>query len=384
MGIAPALDISPSRPHYPLAMQFMFVAESNRLSAPAVLILLGSAGLYVASRAAVDALARFSGNSGVGRLPSPALLALGHWMPVVALAGLATARGLSHVALGIVFGSSVAALSLAMGLVTYLAPPSSLPASRRAWPFLLTGVMVPLLAGFSGQLTVMHALILLVLGATAWSVWRASAAELSPAAALAAALPALDAGTGSAPVPARSSVPVTLRAIQWLLAVGLALLGAKMTLMGTVGAEVNSRFLTTGLLAATVLSPVVVLPIIASGTDLAHQGRSGDAVAALVGLVMLNLFALLPMVIVFWYLRSAGQISYRAGLTGLWPQVEPITLSIPVWRIDLVMLTIIGFAMIPVAMGRWALGRIESVGLIVGYVAYLVASMLVATLQARI
>jgi Ca2+/Na+ antiporter len=357
-------------------MQFMFVAESNRLSAPWVLILLGSAGLYVASRAAVDALARFNGNPGVGRLPSAGLLALGHWMPIVALAGFATARGLSHVALGVVFGSSVAALSLAMGLVTYLLPPSSLPASRRAWPFVLTGVMVPLLAGFSGQLTWLHALILLVLGRIAWWVWKAAAGERSPAEALAAALPVLDAEAGIAP--AGPAVPVTLRAVQWLLAVALALLGAKMALMGAAGAEANSRFMTTGLLAAAVLSPVIVLPIIASGTDLAHHGRSGEAVSALVGLAMLNLFALLPMVIVFWYVRSAGQVHYQAGLAGLagmWEQLEPIPLPIAVWRIDLVMLTIIGFAMVPVAMGRWALGRLESVGLIIGYVGYLVAEL---------
>jgi Ca2+/Na+ antiporter len=356
-------------------MQFMFVAESNRLSAPAVLILLGSAGLYVASRAAVDALARINGNPGLGRLPSPGLLALGHWMPIVALAGFAAARGLSQVALGVIFGSSVAALSLAMGLVTYLLPPSSLPASRRAWPFVLTGVMVPLLGGFSGQLTWLHALILLVLGAIAWWVWKGAAVELSPAQALAAALPALDAGTAVARTPDRETIPVTLRAIQWLLAVGLALLGAKMALRGAAGAEANSRFMTTGLLAAAVLSPMIVLPMIASGTDLAHHGRSGEAVAALMGLAMLNLFILLPMVIVFWYIRSAGQIGYQAGLVGFWEKLEPIPLPITVWRIDLVMLTIIGFAMVPVAMGRWALGRLESIGLIIGYVGYLVAEL---------
>jgi len=371
-------------------MQFTVAAESNRLSAPAVLVLLGSAALYVASRAAVDALARVNRKSGdvydqwdgaaanrgrIVRLPSPGLLALGHWMPIVALAGFAAARGRSEVALGVTFGSSVAALSLAMGLVTYLAPPRSLPPSRRAWPLILTGVMVPLLGGFSGQLSGMHALILLVLGATALSVWQASASDLSPADALAAALPVIDAGTATATAQAPPAVPVTLRAIQWLLAVALALLGAKMALMGVVAAEANGRFLTAGLLAAVVLSPMAVLPMIASGTDLAHHGRSGDAVAGLVGLAMLNLFALVPMVIAFWYLRSAAHISYQAGLTGLWQQLEPIRLPMAVWRIDLVMLTIIGFALVPVAMGRWALGWLESAGLIIGYVGYLIVEV---------
>jgi len=354
-------------------MQFMLAAESNRLSAPVVLILLGSAGLYVASRAAVDALARSNVDPGSGRLPSSGLLALGHWMPIVALAGLATALGLSHVALGVIFGASVACLSLAMGLVTCPAPPSSLPPSRRAWPFVLTGVMVPLLGGFAGQLTGLHALVLVVLGGLAWGVWQVSARELSPAEALAAALPERAAGTQGAP--ARSTVPVILRAVQWVLAVALALLGAKMALLGTVRAEAGSRFLTTGLLATAVLGPVIVLPAIASGTDLAHHGRSGDAVAALFGMALLNLFALLPMVIAFWYIRSAGQINFQAGLPGVWAQLEPIPLPMAVWRVDLVMLAIISLVMIPVAMGRWALGRLEAVGLIIGYVAYLVTSL---------
>jgi Ca2+/Na+ antiporter len=369
----PALDICASRPHYPPAMQFMFVAESNKMSAPTVLMLLGSAALYVASRAAVDSLAHFKNAGGAGRLPSPGLLALGHWVPIVALAGLATARGLSHAALGVVFGSSVAALSLAMGLVTYLAPPTSLPPTRRAWPLLICAVIVPLLAGFTGELTGLHALVLIVLGAMAWSVWHGAKGEFSSAEALAAALPLTAPGAGRASFAARSTLK--LRTVQWLLAVALAFLGAKLSLWGAVGAESRSRFLSTGLLAGALLSPLAVLPMIASGTDLAHQGRSGDAVAALVGLAMLNLFALLPMVIVFWYLRSAGQIGFQTKMSEIWAQLEPIPLPMAVWRIDLVVLAIISFAMVPVALGRWALGRLESVGLIIGYVAYLVASL---------
>jgi Ca2+/Na+ antiporter len=356
-------------------MQFMLVAESNQMSAPTVLMLLGSTGLYIASRAAVDALGRFDGPSGgLGRMPSPGLIALGHWVPIVALAGLATARGLSHVALGIVFGSSVAALSLAMGLVTYLVPPSSLPLSRRAWPFLLPGVMVPLLGGFAGQLTGLHALILLVLGAIAWSIWRGSAGEMNPAEALAAALPVPNAAANGAASRGAANFLV-LRVIQWLLAVGLALLGARMTLIGAAGAEAHSRVLSAGLLATAVFSPLIVLPIIASGTDLAHHGRSGDAAAALIGLVMLNLFALLPMVILFWYVHASGQVSYQAGLLAFWARLEPLPLPMALWRIDLVILTIIALVMIPVALGRWALGRLESAGLVFGYVAYLLASL---------
>src|SRR5436305_5981502 len=96
---------------------------------PSVLLLFGVAiGWYVAARGATDALA--------GRDPggAPGRRAIAHWMPVVIVALYAIARGEPALALGVVFASSVAALSLVLGVVTLTTPPSLIAVdARRKW-----------------------------------------------------------------------------------------------------------------------------------------------------------------------------------------------------------------------------------------------------------
>ena len=97
-----------------------YVAEIAFRSPPAILLLLGLAGLYIASRAAADSMTH-----GPASVIAPGRLALGHWATIVAVAWTAVEFGQSDIAvLGVVLGTSVAALSLAMGLITYLAPQS--------------------------------------------------------------------------------------------------------------------------------------------------------------------------------------------------------------------------------------------------------------------
>src|SRR5437016_2192779 len=90
---------------------------------------LGARALYIASRAAADALAGGSRSDAAGRL------ALGHWIPIATVAWLAAASCQAEAELGVVFGSSVAGLSLGAGLVCCLAPPERLLPTRRAWSF---------------------------------------------------------------------------------------------------------------------------------------------------------------------------------------------------------------------------------------------------------
>jgi len=51
-------------------------------------------------------------------------------------------------------------------------------------------------------------------------------------------------------------------------------------------------------------------------------------------------------------------------------QAMPFPLA--AWRVDAVVLTVLGFILIPVSLGRWELGRWEGVGLIIGYAMYLI------------
>src|SRR4051812_34310041 len=110
----------------------MSLAPDEPSLTPATLLLvLGGVGLYIGSRAAADALSRRGGR----RLPAgrlPGRLAVGHWGPIALVALFAAFAGRPDIALGVVFGTTVAVLALGVGVVTYPAPPDALPPTRRA------------------------------------------------------------------------------------------------------------------------------------------------------------------------------------------------------------------------------------------------------------
>src|SRR4051794_31623197 len=163
------LDNLPVGLHYPASMPT--VAQMTHFSAASLLLILGALGLYVASRAAMDALARRDPR------PAPGRMALGHWTPIVMGSSMAAVAGRADLALGVLFGTTVASVSLAFGIITYLSPPGALPPSRRAWPFLLAAALLILIAGFGSRLTVTHALMLAALGIAVLAVWRGAAAD---------------------------------------------------------------------------------------------------------------------------------------------------------------------------------------------------------------
>ena len=160
-----------------------------------------------------------------------------------------------------------------------------------------------------------------------------------------------------------------------MLAIALAIPAARAAVLGTVEAGAGSKLFQPTLLAGAFLSPLLILPMLASGTDLAHRGRSSEAASALVAVALLNLFALLPVVVLLWYVCSAapdaGLLTKLLSAPG---HGQPIPLPLGVWRIDTVVLTVLGFAVIPIALGRWRIGKPESVGLIATYAGYLFAT----------
>ena len=60
-----------------------------------------------------------------------------------------------------------------------------------------------------------------------------------------------------------------------------------------------------------------------------------------------------------------------------WHEGFPRLLIYPtaVWRIDNVLLIIMGVMLLPVALGKWALGREEGLALIAGYFFYLTVTV---------
>jgi Ca2+/Na+ antiporter len=320
-------------------------------SPPDIVFLFAGAGLvlYAASRAAVDALTPTAD-------PEPGRMALGQWMPIAWAALLSTAAGHSEIGVGLVFATSVAALALDLGVLTMLVPAmESPPVSARAWPFVLPAALVPLLAGFKSSLNLLHAAMMLALGLAIVVVWNTP--------------------TEPAPV-ARGWRRRRVRGWQLLIAILLGAVGSWLAYQAVMAADAKTRVATSGLIAAAVVAPLLALPMLGTGAIAGNNGRMAAVIGNFAGVVLLNLCLLLPLVIFTAYARQAIVV-WRGGtheMLALWEQLKPIGFPLGVWRIDNVLLVVLGMMMIPISLGRWTLDRGEGVALTFGYIAYLIAS----------
>ncbi|HSU69586.1 MAG TPA: hypothetical protein VLJ39_22065, partial [Tepidisphaeraceae bacterium] len=289
---------------------------------------------YVATRLASTAFASPNGST-------PGRQAIAQWIPIAAVAAIAISSGQPMTAIALIFGSSVACLSLILGMTAYTGPVAQLPPERRVWSLVLPVSVLLLLAGFRAQFTWYHAVMLLVMGVAILFVW-------------------LDRpGVESAPEP----TPVLMdpfRVGLLMAAVVLAILGAWVATRGVM--QVSSRVVTPELLGATILSPLLLLPALSSGTMLAQHGNAHRAVTSLCGTVFLNLCLLLPLTIL---IHPALRLA---------PGTSPV-LAYPLitWRVDTVVLLLLAFALIPMSAGRWMPSRLEAMLLVVVYAAYLIA-----------
>jgi Ca2+/Na+ antiporter len=363
-----------------------------RSSTPDIVFLFAGAGLvlYVASRAAVDALTP-------ANAPAPGRLAVGHWIPIAWSALLATAAGRAEIGISIVFASSVAALGMVLGVLTCISNnPDAGPRERsHAWPFVVPAAVLTLLAGFSGGLTWWHALMLLGLGACVLSVWFARKGDEPVVTAMTTFTPApmnpsgVTIFTSGDPVTAPPPAERTAGEWRWtrfLLAVALAGAGGWLAYRATTVADDRTRIATGGLIAAAVVSPLLALPMLGSGAIAAHHGRLSSAMAGIVGIVLLNLCLLLPLVILTSYTRQIvvdWDKLYPAVAATTEPaeavyQLRALPFPLAVWRVDTVLLIVFGMLLIPVSLGRLTLRKPEGLALAILYAIYLVISTALA------
>jgi hypothetical protein len=353
-------------------------------------LMLGAAiALYVAGRAAADATAG-------GRRASGGRLAVGHWLPVATVSVVAAMAGQFAVAVGIVFATAVGCLSLGLGTLAVVAPVAVAPpaAARRAWPLLVPTALLALLAGFHREVRWLDATAIATQGVCVLLLWI----DRPPAGATPVDVPL---------VPGR--VPTAIRPIQLALAIALAGVGTCLAIQGLDWAASASEAATPGLLTATFLAPLVVLPILGSAADLANRGpaAAGEAASSLVGVALLDACAGLPLVAAAAVGRSqlVSALSADPTLLGGWQgwhrwlgvagpalaagtaattrpavtlastAVGEVSATVPfplaVWRVDVVTLIALATALVPVALGRWPLSRGQGVALILAYVAYL-------------
>ena len=319
-----------------------------------LLLIIGVVIQYIAARLALGAVLR-------GDESSPGRRALVQWLPIAATVLAAVALRQSSVAVALVFGSSVACLSLVMGLSSYVGPMAQpLPPGRRVWALVVPASILLLLAGFHGSLTWFHAIVLIVMGGAVLGVWTAppSAAEHEFPFAKAA-------------VPRHSPGPMIL------LAVCLAGVGAWAAVRGAEATAEHHRILSAELLAATVLSPLLLLPALGSATLAAQRGQMGQIVTSLCGTVILNLCALLPAIILIDYL-AGGLAQWRTSHSlgaAFGANADPTPFPLVTWRVDAVVLLMLACILVPIAAGRWVPARFESMLLVLAYAIYELAHL---------
>lgn len=369
------------------------LAEALGLDPAKGLLIGGTAALYIAARSAASLVP--SGAAAPGRR------ALASWLPIAAVAVVATLMKQAEIAVAVVFGTSVASLSLVLGAAAFAEGAPDDPGPwRRVWPFVLPAALLALLAGLSGRLLWWHALVFAAEGAVLLPLWldRPALAEEKSTS---------DSG------PHRRAI----RSMNALLAVALGAIGAWLAVRGAVGVAHDMATSSTALITSTTLAPLLVIALIVDTTALARDGRASVAVSSTVGTVLLNLCVLLPAIVLLWYPISTGFVPTVPGIAvstsapsvdlsgttttmpatspatkgsvatippasapAMQPQaprsfaeVSPMTYPMVTWRVDTVLLVLLGFLLLPISLGRWRLGRVEGMALIALYAIYVLA-----------
>lgn len=274
-----------------------------------------------------------------------------------------------EVAIGATLAGSVAAVTLVLGLVGVtqsVAAPTSVP---KAWLFVLPTSIVALLIGFSGEIRLGHAAILLLQGV---AVLLGSADRGVPRQAARISL-------------GRWSVSA-IALLAMLVASGLAVFAAD-----TISHELQQPG--SGLITAVMLSPALILPMIGVTTRLAGQRAADGSINLIVNVVLLNVCLLLPLSAIAWVTQSSAinTLSASFGTPTTMPASQPTTAAsdaaaeivhfaypISVWRIDTTLLLVAGIYLLLLALGRVRLGPTEGTAMILIYVAYLMLTAVAA------
>ena len=352
-----------------------FFSDSIPQNLGLIFIAAGAIAFYIAARIAVDSLTNFTH-------PSPARLAMAHWIPVASVGITSVIVGLPVIGVCVAFGASVAALTLNLGLITATTGEEvGAGEFSRAWPFLIPAALIAFVAGFSARLNWQHAIMLAIEAAMIAVVWfvptrRARAKGGFPVIqvitdAHPTASPMPNGPIEAAPVADVSRDPLTPR--RWLTLVLSVVVAAGAAIVSVFGAWRMSEevpLTTPGLIGAVGLSPLLLLPMIGTGTMLAERRHATAVATGLIGLTLMNLCVLLPLMIVIWIGRCLIMRQENA----------PLHLPFPIasWRVDTVLILIVAALLIPVALGRWRLGRTEGVVLIITYAAYLATTSVLA------
>jgi Ca2+/Na+ antiporter len=321
--------------------------DSNRVWTAAML-LLAAVGLYGGCRAVLDVLTPGGPSGG-----SAGRRAVGQCVPIAAVALAAMAAHQAALAVVILFSTSVALLTLVLGLATVFAHgprpdgqrnvPASPGRTRRTWMLVLPAALLVLVAGLRSQLAWPAATAIAILGIAILAAWREANQP--------GWKHAKDDGAHYAPAVAG------LRALQVILGLAVCGVGAWMMLKAAVAVGDQTERLGPGTFAAVVLCPLLVLPVLGTAVSAAQHGA--EIVTPLVGTVLLNICLLLPVCVAVSYATWQSAVPFPPG----------------VWRLENMLLVVVGLFLVVAAMRWWALRRAEGMLLVAGYFAYLLLLM---------
>jgi Ca2+/Na+ antiporter len=351
-----------------------------------VILLGGMVALFTCSRVLATLFAR--GESRVGAR------ALALFAPIAVASLTAMLLGHPEVAVGIVFGTSVGALTTVIGFIAVWHPVEPGPARwRRLWGFVLVAALLAFVAGFKGTLNWRDALALLIEGMVVLALWldpgdRRDVGDGATAPGVLDDAAPHHAGSAPDSIPLSYATPtrenawtfgrVLVLTLELALVAALLWLGSWAVTQGTVRSSTLLRGMSTSGLAASVVSLSMVLPMMYGTWRMAAGGRGWAPVTSQVGLVLLNVCALLPALILLPYLAAhVPAVAHWAGDALAWHEDLPklLVFPTPVWRIDNILLILMGVLLLPVALGKWSLGREEGLALIAGYCFYLTVTL---------
>jgi Ca2+/Na+ antiporter len=350
-----------------------------------VMLFAGLAALFICTRILARILPRHP--SWIGAR------AVAYFLPIAAVVLVATFLGRTEIALGVLFGTSVGAMTVVIGYIALGSPVENAPQRwRRIWPFQLAAALIAFVSGFKGTLSWREAIALAIEGTLILGLWReqTTTATDNPTASTAgpfASGPAAanfttvlnyaspPANLASRRLTIRQAAILTLQLILTGLVLGLA---AWAVTRGTLRTSSMLRFVSTSSLAATAVSMAMVMPMMVGSWRLAHDGHAWSPITTQIGVVLLNLCLLLPILIVIPYAAAKiPALNHWAGdALAIGENLpRPLIFPAPMWRVDNIVLIVVGVLLLPVSFGKWSLGREEAVGLLAGYFFYLTAAL---------
>jgi len=283
--------------------------------------------LFVAtlvSYAALHALWRGCGVTGAAR---GAVVAL----PVTAFAIWQTSLGHASIGIAALTAASVLVLTLGIGVASLNHSPPHEPASSTLRGLLPLTACV-FLIGFSGALTLRHALALGIVGAmTVITIgWARPTSSL-------------------------------VRPIALLLGAALAMLALHFVIRATGLLSIGSGSMVVTPMVVLLVTPALLLSLLGLLAGDAKSSGAGSAMSTIAGFVTTCLGIAMPLVIVV-----AHAINKADGANAS----PPVQMSLATWRVDAVFLVMLSVLLLPVASNRFKLGRVEALLLIGLYLLY--------------